>query len=47
MKKRASGVLMHITSLPGDLGIGTFGREAYAFVDFWSKLIKNFGKFFP
>lgn len=31
---RASGVLMHISSLPGDTGIGTMGRSAYDFVDF-------------
>jgi 4-alpha-glucanotransferase len=31
---RASGVLMHISSLPGGTGIGTLGKEAYEFVDF-------------
>ena len=31
---RASGVLMHISSLPGETGIGTLGKEAYKFVDF-------------
>ena len=31
---RESGILMHITSLPGPYGIGTMGKEAYAFVDF-------------
>ena len=31
---RESGILMHITSLPGPFGIGTMGRQAYAFVDF-------------
>ena len=31
--KRSSGILMHISSLPSPYGIGTFGREAYAFVD--------------
>lgn len=30
---RASGVLLHVTSLPGDFGSGDFGREAYRFVD--------------
>ena len=34
MFERASGVLMHITSLPSPHGIGTMGREAYRFVDF-------------
>lgn len=31
---RESGILMHITSLPGPYGIGTMGAQAYAFVDF-------------
>ena len=31
---RQSGILMHITSLPGPYGIGTMGRQAYGFVDF-------------
>ncbi|NND72429.1 MAG: 4-alpha-glucanotransferase [Rhodothermales bacterium] len=30
---RSSGVLLHITSLPGSHGIGDLGPEAYAFVD--------------
>jgi 4-alpha-glucanotransferase len=30
---RASGVLLHPTSLPGPHGSGDFGREAYHFVD--------------
>ncbi|MBW6478240.1 MAG: 4-alpha-glucanotransferase, partial [Bacteroidales bacterium] len=35
--KRSSGILLHITSLPGKYGIGTMGREAYDFVDFLVK----------
>ena len=31
--RRASGILLHPTSLPGKYGIGDFGREAFAFVD--------------
>lgn len=31
---RSSGILMHISSLPGAFGIGTMGKEAFAFVDF-------------
>ena len=31
---RASGILMHITSLPSPYGVGTMGKEAYEFVDF-------------
>jgi 4-alpha-glucanotransferase len=33
-RKRSAGILMHISSLPGEYGIGDFGREAYSFVDF-------------
>ncbi len=32
--KRSSGVLLHISSLPNQQGIGTFGQSAYTFVDF-------------
>lgn len=31
---RKSGILMHITSLPGPYGLGTMGKAAYDFVDF-------------
>ena len=31
---RESGILIHITSLPGPYGVGTMGRYAYEFVDF-------------
>jgi len=31
---RSSGILLHPTSLPGNLGIGTLGAEARRFVDF-------------
>ena len=31
---RHSGILLHISSLPSPYGIGTLGREAYAFADF-------------
>ena len=34
---RESGILMHITSLPGPYGIGSMGANAYAFVDFLEK----------
>ena len=32
--KRSAGVLMHISSLWGDYGCGSFGREAGEFIDF-------------
>jgi len=31
---RRSGVLLHVTSLPGKFGIGTLNREVYRWVDF-------------
>ena len=31
---RRSGILLHISSLPSRYGIGSLGREAYAFADF-------------
>ena len=34
---RESGILMHITSLPGPYGVGTMGKEAYRFIDFLEK----------
>jgi 4-alpha-glucanotransferase len=34
LKSRHAGVLLHPTSLPGDLGIGKLGREARRLVDF-------------
>ena len=34
---RSSGILMHITSLPGKCGVGAIGAEAFAFVDFLKK----------
>lgn len=34
MTTRSSGILLHITSLPGPEGIGTLGGNAFRFVDF-------------
>ena len=31
---RSSGILLHITSLPGPYGVGTMGKQAFAFIDF-------------
>ena len=32
--RRSSGVLLHITSLPGRYGIGALGKQARQFADF-------------
>jgi 4-alpha-glucanotransferase len=31
---RASGILLHPTSLPGEFGIGDLGPQAFKFIDF-------------
>jgi len=45
--KRACGILMHITSLPGRFGVGTLGREAFAFVDFLSAAGQTYWQMLP
>ena len=47
MTKRSSGVLMHITSLPGQFGIGTFGKSAYNFVDFLEETKQTYWQILP
>ena len=47
MTKRSSGVLMHITSLPGEFGIGTFGKSAYNFVDFLEETKQTYWQILP
>lgn len=47
MIKRSSGILMHITSLPGTYGIGTFGKEAYNFIDFLIKAGQKYWQILP
>lgn len=44
---RASGILMHISSLPSKYGIGTFGKEAYDFVDFLEKSGQKYWQILP
>lgn len=45
--KRASGVLLHVASLPGDLGIGDLGPEAYKFVDFLREAGQTYWQILP
>ena len=47
MKKRQSGVLMHISSLPGVYGIGSFGKSAYDFVDFLVRTKQRYWQILP
>ena len=44
---RESGVLMHITSLPGPYGVGTMGKNAFAFVDFLKKAGQHYWQILP
>ncbi|WP_167954680.1 4-alpha-glucanotransferase [Anaerosporobacter faecicola] len=44
---RASGILLPITSLPSAYGIGTFSKEAYAFVDFLEKAGQKYWQVLP
>ena len=45
--KRSSGILMAVSSLPSPYGIGTFGREAYEFVDFLSDAGQRWWQMLP
>lgn len=45
--KRSSGIIMHIASLPGKYGIGTFGEEAYEFADFLKKSGQSYWQILP
>jgi 4-alpha-glucanotransferase len=44
---RSSGVLLHVTSLPGPLGNGDFGPAAYQFVDFLQRARQRFWQVLP
>lgn len=45
--KRASGILLHISSLPSEYGIGTLGKEARAFVDFLARAGQAYWQILP
>lgn len=47
MKERQSGVLMHISSLPGKYGIGSMGQAAYDFVDFLERTKQRYWQILP
>lgn len=44
---RASGILLHISSLPGEYGIGKLGKEAYRFADFLKKAKQKYWQILP
>lgn len=47
MKRRGSGILLHITSLPSPYGIGDLGPWAYRFVDSLSETKQSFWQILP
>lgn len=42
---RESGILMPVASVPGPFGIGTLGKGAYDFVDFWPVRASMYGRY--
>ncbi len=44
---RASGILMHITSLPGPNGIGSLGKPSFRFVDFLAQAKQSYWQVLP
>ncbi len=47
IKKRSSGILAHITSLPSPFGIGDIGPSSYAFIDFLVDCGQSYWQFLP
>ncbi len=47
MKKRGSGILLHVTSLPSPFGIGDVGPGAYAFTEFLARALQSFWQILP
>lgn len=45
--KRASGILIHLTSLPGKHGIGDLGPNALMFIDFVAASGQSYWQFLP
>ena len=45
--KKESGVLLHISSLPSNYGIGDLGKEAYRFVDFLKSSRQTYWQLLP
>lgn len=45
--KRGSGILLHITSLPSQFGIGDLGPEAYRFIDFLAESGQKYWQLLP
>ena len=46
-KTRGAGILLPVSSLPSNYGIGTFGKEAYDFVDLLAKAKQKYWQVLP
>ena len=44
---RKQGILLPISSIPSEYGIGTFGKESYEFVDFLKKAGQKLWQILP
>jgi 4-alpha-glucanotransferase len=47
MKRRGSGILLHLTSLPSPFGIGDMGQSAYRFADFLAECGQSYWQILP
>ena len=47
MSERAAGILMPISSLPSEYGIGCFSKSAYEFVDWLKKAGQRYWQILP
>lgn len=47
LKQRSSGILLHITSVPSEYGIGDFGPSTYKFVDFLKQAGQTYWQILP
>ena len=45
--ERGAGILLPVTSLPSPYGIGTFGRDAYEFIDFLKQAGQKYWQVLP
>ncbi|MCS7312168.1 MAG: 4-alpha-glucanotransferase [Acidobacteria bacterium] len=47
VRRRGSGILLHVTSLPSPFGVGDLGPSAYRFVDFLAEARQSFWQVLP
>ncbi len=47
MRKRGSGILLHLTSLPSSFGIGDLGPGAYGFKEFLAEAKQSYWQVLP